>query len=265
MKNFMVANLSKNKRYKFESMELLIKAQIENSIDLGWHVSDIILLANFDYEFMGVKSIKADLNEYCFTGSKVFGMKYLYERGLINDVIWSHDLDAWQNVYFECPDFKDVGVSTYSRPKYNGGSIFWRDSARDIIEKVIRVISEDKANKEEPTLNQVLKSDKYKNRVTVLNNTFNVGCSGYAVRWDRSVKPIRVCHFHPYNRLAWETHALDRNGLDHKGITDRLEKIIRKYYPDLAVGLSKDGKKAQKGRKERRLKGLPSKPKKDNI
>jgi len=33
-----------------------------------------------------------------------------------------------------------------------------------------------------------------------------------------------------------------------------LEKILRKYYPSLAKELSKDGKKAQKERKEERLK-----------
>jgi hypothetical protein len=252
MKNFIIANKSKSSRYKFENIEILIKAQIENSLELGWKEKDIIFIANFDYDFMGVKSIKTDLNKECLTGSKMFGMKYLFDNNLVNDIIWAHDLDAWQNVPFSCPEFKDVGITCYSTPKYNGGSIFWKKSSEDIVYRIIEEIKKNKENKEEPTLNKVLKSKEYKKRVTNVNNTFNVGCSGYVKRWDRSIKPIRVCHFHPYNKIAWETHCLDRNGLDIKGVSDRLEKLLRKYYPDLAPELSKNGKKAQKERKEAR-------------
>ncbi len=256
MKNFIIANKSKNKRYKFDNIEVLIKAQIENSLELGWKVEDIIFLANFKYEFMGVKSIKIDLNKECLTGSKMFGMKYLFDNDIVDDIIWAHDLDAWQNVPFYCPDFKEVGITCYSTSKYNGGSIFWKKSAKDIVYRIIDEIGKNKENKEEPTLNRILKSKEYKRRVTNINNTFNVGCSGYVKRWDRSIKPIRVCHFHPYNRTAWETHALDRNGIDNKGVSDRLERILRKYYPDLARDLSDDGKIAQSERKEKRLKEI---------
>jgi len=256
MKLFMIANESKNKRYKFENIDTLLKAQIENSLELGWNVKDIILLANIDYEFMGVESVNISLNNKCLTGSKMFGMKYLYDNDMVNDVIWAKDLDCWQNVPFYCPDFKEVGIACYSTPKYNGGSIFWKKSAKDIVYKIVRTIEENKENKEEPTLNKILKSKEYKGRVTNVDNTFNVGCSGYVKRWNRSTKPIRVCHFHPYNNIAWETHALDRNGLDVRGVSDRLEILLRKYYPNLATELCTDGKKAQKMRREQRLSAL---------
>lgn len=254
MKNLMIANLSSRKRYRFDNLDILLKAQIENSLDLGWNPNDIIILTNFDYEFMGVKSIRIDLNKNCLTGSKSFGIKYLFDNNLVNDVIWAHDLDAWQNVSFDCPEFKDIGIACYSNSKYNGGSIFWKLEGKDIAKRIVKTINKQNENKEEPILNKILKSEKYKKRVTVVNHTFNVGCSGYAVRWNKSIKPIRVCHFHPYNHTAWETHALDRNGLDTKGITDRLEKLLRKYYPNLATELSEKGKKAQKERRDRRLK-----------
>jgi hypothetical protein len=253
MKNFMIANLTK-KRYSKDNIKILLKAQIDNSLELGWKKEDIILLANFNFEYMEVKSIKKDLNSFCFTGSKMFGIKYLFDNNLTDEPVWCHDIDAWQNIPFSCPDFKEVGVACYSTSKFNGGSLFWRKSSIDIIDKIIEDITSDKLNKEEPTLNRILKSEEYKKRVTILNNTFNVGCSGYVKRWKRSIQPIHVCHFHPYNFIAWETHALDRNGLDTKGITDRLEKLLRKYYPQLATELGDKGKKAQKERKEERLK-----------
>ncbi len=253
MKNFMIANLSNKNRYKNDNIKTLLKAQIENSISLGWMTEDIIVLTNFKYEFMKVKAIQIDLNTICLTGSKMFGMKYLFDNDMVNDAIWAHDLDAWQNFPFTCPEFKDVGIACYSTSKFNGGSLFWKKSAKDIADKIVNVIISNKENKEEPILNKILKSKEYKDRVTVLNNTFNVGCSGYTKRWERSIKPIRVCHFHPYNKMAWETHALDKNGLDVKGISDRLESLLRNYYPKIATQLSEKGKIAQKERKKERL------------
>ncbi len=263
MKNFMVANLTNYKRCRFDKLELLVKTQIANSLEVGWNISDIILLTNFDYEYMGVKAIKEDLTDKCPTGSKIFGMKYLFDNDMVGDeVIWSHDLDAWQNVWFETPVFSDVGITCYSNSKFNGGSIFWVKNGRDIAQRVIDEIEANRERKEEPTINRVLKSKKFKGRVTTINRSFNVGCSGYVKRWNDSIKPLRVCHFHPDNAIAWETHVLDRNGLDVKGITTRLENLLRKYYPNLAAELSVKGKKAQKERRERRLKGLSSKPNK---
>ncbi len=248
----MIANLSEG-RYKAKNIHTLLKAQIENSLALGWTPENTILLANFDFEFLGVRSTQIELNKICLTGSKMFGMKYLLDNDMVDGVIWAHDLDAWQNVPFYCPEFKDVGITCYSTSKYNGGSIFWKKSAKDIVCRIIDEIQSNSQNKEEPTLNSILKSKEYKSRITQINNTFNVGCSGYVKRWDRSIKPIRVCHFHPYNHTAWETHALDRNGLDTKGISDRLETLLRKYYPDLATSLSHNGKVAQQQRKAARL------------
>jgi len=263
MKNFLVANLSSKNTTKHKDIKLMLKAQIENSLELGWTTKNIILLTNFTFEYMGVKANKEDIYDKCLTGSKMFGIKWLFDNNLVNDVIWSHDLDAWQNTEFKAPDFKDVGITCYSTTKYNGGSIFWRKTAKDIVYKITEKIIKNTEEKEEPTLNKILKSNKYNHRVTNINNTFNVGCSGYIIRWQRSIKPICVCHFHPNNNTAWETHALDRNGLDEKGIDDRLEKLIKRYYPKLATKLSEKGKKAQQERKERRLKGLEIKPRKD--
>lgn len=245
MKNFMIANFTKG-RYKIKNIRNLLNAQIENSLNLGWEINDIILLSNFEHEYLGVKASLLQLDHKCLTGSKMFGLKYLFENNLIeDDVIWAHDLDAWQNVPFSCPDFKDVGIACYSNSKFNGGSVFWRKSSKDIINVIVEEITSNSESREEPTLNKILKSKTYEERITTLNNTFNVGCSGYAKRWERSLKPIRVCHFHPYNGTAWETHALDRNGLNVKGISDRLEILLRKYYPNLSSELSPDGKKAQ--------------------
>lgn len=247
MINLMVANANrKNSRYTFEKITTLLNAQIENSIECGWIPENIFILANFDYAFMNVLTINiSGLPDTCLTGSKMFGLKWLIENKDIRNVVWSHDLDAWQNAPFKEPEIKDIGIARYSNDKFNGGSAFWRlPSSIDVIQKITQTLVDEKATKEEPTLNKILKKE-CKERVTIIDNTFNVGCSGYVVRLSRSEKPLKVCHFHPYNRIAWETHAMDRNQINEIGVTVRLERLLRKYYPELATQLNMTEKEKQ--------------------
>jgi len=236
MKNVMVANLLPKSRTNKEELVAMAQAQIENSLDLGWKPEDICLITNFDFEHAGVTAIKTNLNEHCSTGSKMFGIRWLVAQNLDN-VYWAHDLDCWQDVAFEPPKFKDVGICEYSLPKYNGGSVFWRDTSKDIIEHVTRTLEETNATREEPTLNKVLKSKEYRDRVTVLNTTFNLGCSGFVKRYERAIKPIHASHFHPTNRIAWESHALNRSGLGYRSVSPRLEALLRRFWPELAYNL----------------------------
>ena len=218
-------------RYDLDRIKTLLNAQIENSLELGWQRKDIGILTNFDYEYMGIRSAIIEFNPLCPTASKMYGVRELLG---LDEIIWSHDLDAWQNAWFECPDFKDVGAGTYNYRKFNGGSVFWRPSAMDLVGEIISTLESECATYEENVLNRVFKANT--NRVTKLNFTYNVGCSNYRERYNDSEKPVKVLHFHPYNRIAWETQALDRCGMGHKGISDRLESLLRKYY-DLAIEL----------------------------
>ncbi|GAH29462.1 unnamed protein product, partial [marine sediment metagenome] len=51
-------------------------------------------------------------------------------------------------------------------------SVFWNPSAIDIVKNVIGEINKGE-DKEEPTLNKLLKSQQYAERTTVLNTTYN--------------------------------------------------------------------------------------------
>lgn len=235
----MVANIREKGRYSPENIERLLKAQIENSIQVGWEIEDIIVIANFDFEFLGVKTKKTTLNKHCFTGSKMFGIKEYYETSNDRGLVWSHDLDVWQNVWFDPPSIKDVGIATYSSLRLNGGSVFWNGSARDIIDAIVSEINKG-VNKEEPVINKLLGIEEYKNRVTVVNNTYNVGCSGFFPRYLWAEKPVRVVHLNPTNRIAWETHRLNRDGMEVVSVSPRLEYILRKYYT-LATEISTEG------------------------
>lgn len=252
MKNVMIANFHKRSRFKMDTLIVNLHAQLENSFELNWKPEDICLIGNFDFEYKNVKMMKCDLNNFCLTGSKLFGLQWLMKQNL-DAVYWAHDLDCWQGVEFECPEFKDVGISQYSSPRFNGGSVFWKNTGCDIVDHVIEVIVKERSRKEEPILNKILKSKEYEPRVTVLNSTYNIGCSGFVKRYERAIKPICVSHFHPTNRIAWDTHALDRNRLGQKSISDRLEKLIRKFYPNLATESPPNRHDEEKRRKEMEL------------
>lgn len=245
MKNVMVANLRKKnkKKYGEDRLITLIKAQIENSLQFGWAPEDIILLTNFEMRYMEVQAIPIKLNNFCFTGSKVFGVKWLMDNTEYEGPFWCHDLDAWQNAPVTCPKFKDAGFAPYSRRKINGGVQFWKRSGHDILNEVVAALIKNEAAREEPTLDKYCLDNK---RVTILNNKWNVGCSGFIPRYERSDEhPVKVCHFHPDNRIAWQTHVLDRNAYGIKSVTPELEAVVRKYYPNLQKELDAEGKNRQ--------------------
>lgn len=233
MKLLLTVNFQNKRKYPFERLENELKAQIENSLNMGWKTKDIILVTNFDYEFMGVYSTQLPMKDFCLTGSKTFAVHELFKRNLVNETLWSHDLDLWQAVPLtEEPDILDAGISTYSSSKFNGGSVFYKPSAKDIVEETVNVIVNGKEQKEEPTINTVFKSDKFKDRVTVMNTRFNVGCSGFVERYNRSVKPVVGVHFHPTNRIAYDTMCRDRNLLGEVPVTQNLHNLFLKYFGD---------------------------------
>lgn len=260
MKNLLAANIVENNKRSGE-IKTLLKAQVHNSLDVGWKPENIILVTNFNFEYMGIKSYNTELNKTCLTGTKLFALKYVFDNNLhkeegLKEMVWSHDLDAWQNEWFFQPTLiEDVGATYYGKPKFNGGSIFWRPESKDILEEAIEIILSNNEAKEEPTLNDLFKN-KYKDRVNPMNNTFNVGCSSFRERYMRSSKPIKVAHFHPYNRIAWETHRLDRDGIGFKSVDFRLEMILRQYYPKLAFTLSPEGRQAQEKKAKRNYEKL---------
>lgn len=248
MKNIIVANYhdtpTSRKRVQRVDLETMLRAQLENSLDLGWKESDLIVVANFDFQFASVRAVVFNMNAFCVTGSKMFAMNALYKTMQLREPVWLHDLDAWQNSWFSCPEFADVGICEYSRPKFNGGSVFLKPSAIDIVQAVVQMIESDRLEREETAINSIFRRPEYARRITTLNPTYNIGCSGFVERCKRSTKPICVCHFHPQNRIAVETHLLDRNGVNFRSVSTRLENVLRRHF-DFSKHLSEEGRLAR--------------------
>lgn len=232
MINLMAANEQPGGKIKRDDLEAMLRAQIDNSLDLGWMPRDIWIVANFPFAYRDVEARVLTMQAGCPTGSKMWALHHVL-RLLPPDggPVWAHDLDAWQNSPItEPPPFADVAYAEYSRPKFNGGSAWWKPSGADLCEKVIERILGRGDNREEPAINDVLRDRRHAKRVTVLNSTWNVGCSALRVRYERAAKPIIVCHLHPTNRLAWLNHTTRHDGQDGPAMSDRLKALLESHF-----------------------------------
>lgn len=233
MKHIIVANYNNKqsnsvKSYSLDRLCTNLQCQIANSESLG-NLDDLLVITNFPFRYLDENSIQLDLNKDCLTGSKLFALRELFNRNLIQSSTWIHDLDVWQVMDFDEPKFKDIGLCEYSRPKFNGGSLFIKPEAKDIVLDICDHLEKNSQNREEPTLDLFLRNT-YKDRTTKLNSTYNIGCSGFVERVKRAEKPIKVVHFHPTNRLAWDSFCRDRNNTKVIPVTHRLKKLFVEFY-----------------------------------
>ena len=99
MKNILIF-LNPKKCFDEES-KILVKIQIDNSLELGWKKEDIILATNFHYEYNGIKSLIID-DKYFYkpfpVSTKITAIIGLFEMGIIKEeeLYWAHDFDVFQ-------------------------------------------------------------------------------------------------------------------------------------------------------------------------
>jgi hypothetical protein len=234
MKNVLVATYTGGPQgCAFTCLEAYVRAQLENSLDLGWAPKDILFLADFDYEFRGVKARRMSFRDARPPACKVFAAEMLLQEAHGSETFWIHDLDAWQNVEFACPPFRELGICQHRKritPDFNSGSVFYRAAAGDIVARLSFLLRSDAARQEETTLNQVLNEAAYRPRITVLNPTYNVGCTNFGARYLKSELPVRVCHFHPERSEHVAIHIWGQNILKTKTVGRRLEGVLRRYF-----------------------------------
>jgi hypothetical protein len=144
---------------------VLVKVQIENSLELGWKPEDIILVTNFEYQYAGIKAVVltgVDFFDRKPQASKINAIIKLFETGLIEDheLYWFHDFDAFQleQITEEEIDLKpdQIGLTDYGGGKYFGGIdrwstgvIFFRSGTKDIFEGLKEIYYQKKIDEEE--------------------------------------------------------------------------------------------------------------------
>lgn len=234
--------------------ETLVKIQIDNSLELGWKKEDILLVTNFDYEYKGVKALVVDDENYCIpsrTATKINVFIDLIDRGLVNELFWFHDMDAFQLEKITEEelwlDDYDMAVTEYGMTTINEkhnkrmstGCVFFRKEARDLFEETQRIAYKHGANEEVSMLE--LRRDNFNNydkRVKTLNLSYNFATRKRQIKlnYDHADKPLKVLHFHPsdtrpidgrYDNL--DVCMYGKGSIGKPLMTDRLIKIFHKY------------------------------------
>lgn len=205
----------------------LTQIQIDNSLELGWALKDIILVTNFPYEYRGVKSIiVGDYEAFDQNRStKIPAINELFRRGLIEDntIYWFHDHDAFQLEPIDVSLEADAGFTVFRRPAiWNAGSFFFKKSAEDIFQNIWEYMNSRGTN-EQDALTYIWQHNigEINNRYELMGITYNLGIYHVKNNLKKAELPIKVAHFHPRKK-----HHLD---LYRDIVTERLMTIFNKY------------------------------------
>src|SRR3989344_5871467 len=191
-----------------DDAEVSAKVQIENSLRLGGQVEDILLYTNFGFRYGEVSAHVLTAVEFVGwkpQASKINAIIKMFENGLIedNEIFWFQDLDAFQLHPFQESELNlgtaDVGMTNYYVTKiWSTGTIFFKQTARDIFNRVKEIMYDD-AISEEYAFKKLTESDRdMAKRVKKINATYNfVPYFAEHPCYKQAIKPIRVAHFHP--------------------------------------------------------------------
>ncbi len=195
------------KHWDTEELFNYFKAQIDNSIFLGWDPSDIVILTNLPFSYKNITIIPSKFictyNKYF---NKLLGIWELLHEGLITEDFWFHDFDDWQLKPFSFPKFEGyVGACKYINfTQWNTGSLFIKSQSlpfwqlcRDFIE----------VNDNHPSLLQVgdenifnllyhRNYEELKNFIVEIPYDFNIGMTGFDDRLARA-SDVKVIAFKP--------------------------------------------------------------------
>jgi hypothetical protein len=218
----------------------LMQIQIDNNLELGRKLSDILLYTNFDYEYRGVRAIKIPDIYTAFdpTSNKVPVLLYLLERHLLpaDDLYWYHDLDV-----YECESFDPPAVTLFACARYaykhdwQCGSFFFRIS--DELTSFMRRWNEEiefiptwseyaKTRTDEKALKSLVLQGILP--VEELNHRYNHVFKYADWTYDRAVKPILASHFHPEpDSMARMVRGENKHGIPF--VPARLRLLLQRY------------------------------------
>lgn len=245
-----------------EEHKTAIKIQIDNILDLGGKVSDIILATNFPYEYNGVKSLLVSSDNYSDISPCVATINViveLFERKLIekDELYWYHDTDAYQLYGITESELNlgqaDMGLVEWcTRQRFSASPIFFKSSAKDIFGWIKEIIYKYKVN-EELALNALFTNnllwatgsprgaltnfvplnipgaENMHERVKKLNITHNLEVDSLGPNYHLVAKPLKVAHFHFSSDLSLDSAMYGKNSLKKVLLPERLIKIFYKH------------------------------------
>jgi len=222
-----------------------IKIEIDNSLDLGWKVSDIILATNFPYQYRGVKSILVSNDNYCIDISPcapiINVIVELFDRNLIEkgELYWYHDTDAYELYKISESELDlgkaDIGLIEWSnRQKISASSFFFKSSAKDIFNWIKEIMYKYRVD-EEVAMMELLTNDllpdakNVHERVKKLNITYDFEMGYIDQHYPLATKPIKVAHFHYSKDHLLDCAMYGINSINKPLMPERLIKIFHKH------------------------------------
>ncbi len=247
-----------------EEGKIAIKIQIDNSLDLGWKREDILLFANFPYQYRGVKAIMVSGDNYYSTdppaATKTYTIPSLFKQNLIEngEIYWSHDLDVYQNEVITDAEMEselgmaEMGMTDKGRmPMWNMGSIFFKSAAKEIFDWNKDLLDKFETSEEHSIWalcgNDVFYLDskaifihglterdnpklKYiHQRIKTINISYNFRMWNIRSTISIAKKPIRAVHFHFPDKYELDFFMYGKNKLNMVLIPERLIKIFNKH------------------------------------
>lgn len=211
MKNVIIfQDFIKEKTYghswKEEELFAYFRAQIDNSLRLGWKPEDIVICTNLDFEYKNVTIIRLeDICQYNKYFNKQYGIAELLTKELITEPFWFHDFDDWQLVPLSFPEFKhSIGMCKYINfTQWNTGSIFIKPNSAPIWTYIVDFMKLNKDNKallqtgDENVFNFIYNNSTHWMEVTELSPAYNVGVTGFESRLAAAGKQVYVAAFKP--------------------------------------------------------------------
>ena len=234
-----------NKKFN-EEHSVLVKIQIDNSLDLGWGKKDILLVTDFPYAYNGIKSLvigEGFYYDFDKTSIKAPVMMHLFDQGVLKkeELYWCHDFDVYQ---LEVVDENELGLNNFDlgltpygyKPQWNLGCLFFKESAWDIFKLIHNdVLSKRKSNNrcEEKALKRLIVHRAIgKKRYKDLNVTYNLTKRCIATNYRQAIKPLKAVHFHPWDKdammpdTALNMFMYGKNRLKIPLMNERLIKIF---------------------------------------
>jgi hypothetical protein len=214
-----------------------LKVQIDNCLDLGWAREDIILATNFAFQHNNVKAyILQETCEYAPFFNKQYAIAELMLEGILDRPVFYHDLDAYQVIPFDFPNFEgDFAACLY--PKFIEGTLlcgtmYLKLSSIDMIVDLVTKMKQRMFNSvdDEQVIRYYFKNNpQYSERVSILDSSWNMGLSSFVIRYQQAKHPIKVLHFHPEIDKHWEIMVEGKNELNVCLLDPRLNKLMKKY------------------------------------
>ncbi len=205
--------------------------QVANSLELGWAVDDLWLYTNFPYEHGEVRAQVVEPPRRPRTARatsfyKTWCILQALDRLGADEYVWYHDVDAYQLVPFDQPPTdRPLAFCLYTtreRLLVQGGSQFFTRAARPVFEGVLARL-EAGVRKDEYALTDLVGEPEFLDFFDVLDFSYNLGDTDFALRYQLASKPIKVVHFHP-DRQAHRATFLD--GCNTLGVRPLPERFV---------------------------------------